>query len=110
MNAQIFPAITFVVVAGLSFVTGSSWGVPVLTVPILIPLSFAGGINPIIVFAAIVSGGSFGSHACFYSDAMVLTSQSCGIESLEHAFTQIPYAMISAAIAFILFIIAGFAF
>ncbi len=110
MNAELFPAITFVVVAGLSFVTGSNWGIPALTVPILIPLALAGGADPIITFAAIVSGGTFGSHACFYSDATVLTSQSCGIENLEHAFTQIPYAAISAVLAIIMFVIAGFAF
>lgn len=110
MNAQLFPAITFVVVAALSFVTGSNWGIPALTVPILIPLALAGGAHPIITFAAIVSGGTFGSHACFYSDATVLTSQSCGIENLEHAFTQIPYAIISAVIAIILFLVSGFVF
>ena len=110
MNAQLFPAITFIVAAALSFVTGSNWGIPALTVPILIPLALAGGANPIIVFAAIVSGGTLGSHACFYSDATVLTSQSCGIENLEHAFTQIPFAMISAIIALVLFLISGFAF
>lgn len=110
MNAQLFPAITFVVVATLSFVTGSNWGIPALTVPILIPLALAGGANPIIAFGAIVSGGTFGSHACFYSDATVLTSQSCGIENLEHAFTQIPFAMVSAVIAFIFFLVSGFVF
>ncbi|MFQ7102382.1 MAG: hypothetical protein ACLRQA_05005, partial [Anaerovoracaceae bacterium] len=36
MNASLFPAITFLVVAGLSFITGSNWGIPALTVPILI--------------------------------------------------------------------------
>lgn len=110
MNANLFPAITFIVVAGLSFVTGSNWGIPALTVPILIPLALAGGANPIIVFGAIVSGGTFGSHACFYSDATVLTSQSCGIENLEHAFTQIPFALISAILALLLFLVCGFAF
>lgn len=110
MNAALFPAITFIVVSALSFVTGSNWGIPALTVPILIPLALAGGANPILAFAAIVSGGTFGSHACFYSDATVLTSQSCGIENLEHAFTQIPYALISAALALILFLVSGFVF
>ena len=109
MNAQLFPAIAFIVVACLSFVTGSNWGIPALTVPILIPLALAGDANPILVFAAIVSAGTFGSHACFYSDATVLTSQSSGIENLEHAFTQIPYAIISAIIALILFVIFGYA-
>ena len=110
MNADLFPAITFVVVAALSFITGSNWGIPALTVPILIPLALAGGANPLIVFGTIVSGGTFGSHACFYSDATVLTSQACGIENLEHAFTQFPYAVLSAIIALIGFLVCGFIF
>lgn len=110
MNAELFPAITFVVVAGLSFITGSNWGIPALTVPILIPLALAGGANPLIVFGAIVSGGTFGSHACFYSDATVLTSQASGIDNLEHAFTQFPYAVLGALLSLIGFIICGFVF
>ncbi len=110
MNASLFPAITFVVVAALSFITGSNWGIPALTVPILIPLALAGGANPLVVFGAIVSGGTFGSHACFYSDATVLTSQCCGIENMEHALTQIPFAAIAAGLTTIGFVICGFAF
>lgn len=110
MNGAVFPAITFVIVAALAFITGSNWGIPALTVPILIPLALHAGVNPLLVFGAIVSGGTFGSHACFYSDATVLTSQSCGIENLEHAFTQFPYAMISAVIAIVGFLIGGFVF
>ena len=110
MNASLFPAITFLVVAGLSFITGSNWGIPALTVPILIPLALAGGANPLVVFGAIVSGGTFGSHACFYSDATVLTSQCCGIENMEHALTQIPFAAVAAGLTTIGFLICGFAF
>lgn len=110
MNASLFPAITFVVVAGLSFITGSNWGIPALTIPILIPLALAGGANPLVVFGAIVSGGTFGSHACFYSDATVLTSQCCGIENMEHALTQIPFAAVAAGLTTIGFLICGFAF
>lgn len=110
MNADLFPAITFVVVASLSFITGSNWGIPALTIPILIPLAFAGGANPLIVFGAIVSGGTFGSHICFYSDATVLTSQASGIDNLEHAFTQLPYGVLSALIALVGFVICGFMF
>jgi len=110
MHGATFPAITFIVVAGLSFITGSNWGIPALTVPILIPLAVAGGANPLLVFGAIVSGGTFGSHICFYSDATVLTSQSCGIENLEHAFTQFPYGIISAILAEVGFLVCGFMF
>ena len=53
---------------------------------------------------------TFCSHACFYSDATVITSSSCGIENMEHVYSQLPYTMIAAGIASILFLIAGFIF
>lgn len=108
MSAELFPAIAFVVVAGLAFVTGSNWGIPAITVPILIPLAAATGTNELLVLGAILSGGTFGSHACFYSDCTALTSQACRMENLDHALSQLPYAVILAVMAIILFIIFGF--
>lgn len=107
-SAQLLPAITFIVVALLAFVTGSSWGVPAIAVPILMPLAFASGANPLLVLGALVAGASFGSHACFYADATVLSSQASSISNLDHAFTQIPYAIICAAAAVVLYLIGGF--
>jgi len=94
----------------LSFTTGSNWGVPAVTVPILVPLGIALGANNYMVLAAIASGGAFGSHACFYSDATCFTSAVTKIDNMEHALTQFPYAMISALSAAILFFITGFIF
>ena len=109
-NADLLPAITFLLVAVLSFVTGSSWGVPAITVPILMPLAFATGANPIIVLGSLVTASSFGSHACFYADATVLASQASQINNLEHCLTQIPYVLMAATGAFVLFLITGIVF
>ena len=110
VNANIYPMVAFVVVAMLGFITGSNWGIPAVCAPIIIPLGAACGANLLIVIAAIVCGGTFCSHACFYSDATVITSSSCGIENMEHVYSQLPYTMIAAGIASILFLIAGFIF
>ena len=107
MTPVLFPAIAFIVVAGLAFITGSNWGIPALTVPILMPLALAGDANIILTASAIVSGGVFGSHACFYSDCTVLTSLATKIEVMEHNLTQLPYALISAFLAVVLFLIFG---
>jgi Na+/H+ antiporter NhaC len=50
------------------------------------------------VIGATLSASTFGSHACFYSDATVLTAQATGTTAMQHALTQIPYALIAAAI------------
>ena len=107
LNGTIFPAIAFIVVAVLTFVTGSNWGIPAVCVPIIIPLGFYLGANSILVMAAILSGGTLGSHACFYSDATVLTSTSCSIDNMDHALSQFPYAAMAAVISLVLFLVCG---
>lgn len=106
-NATLFPAAAFIVVAGLSFVTASWWGIPALTIPILIPLAAAKGVDPVIAFACVLSGAGFGTHACFYSDTTILSSKATGIEVFEHAFSQFPYVLISAGLAVLGFLVCG---
>lgn len=65
------------------------------------------GANVVLTMAAIISGGAFGSHACFYTDATVLASNSAGIDNMEHALTQIPYVTIAAVLSIIGFGVAG---
>ena len=54
-----------------------------------------------LVIGATLSASTFGSHACFYSDATVLTAQSSGCTPFQHAITQIPYAVIAAVISIV---------
>lgn len=108
VSPAILPAVAFVLVALLSFVTGSCWGVPAVTIPIIVPLGAAVGADPLITVAAILSSATFGAHGCFYSDAAVLSSSASGIENMDHALTQLPYALICAGFAIIGYLIAGF--
>lgn len=107
LSPAIFPAIAFVVVAVLSFTTGSNWGVPAVMIPIIVPIAVGIGCNPYIILAAIACGGCFGSHACFYSDATVFTSAVCKIENMDHALSQLPYCLLSAGLATLAFLVTG---
>ena len=108
--ASIFPAMVFLLGAILAFTTGSDWGMSSIITPIVFPLGAALGANPILIMAAIISGGTFGSHACFYADATLLASQSSGIENMEHALSQTPYVIIASVISVVCFVVAGFIF
>lgn len=107
LSPVIFPALAFVVVAILSFTTGSNWGVPAVMIPIIVPIAMSIGCNPFIILAAVACGGCFGSHACFYSDATVFTSAVCKIDNMDHALSQLPYCLLSAGIATVAFLVAG---
>ncbi len=108
VNASTFPALAFVIVGTVAFFTGSNWGTPAICAPIIISVAAACGANLLLVMAAIASGGVFCSHACFYSDATVLTSAACKIQNTDHAFTQLPYALISAGASVVVFLVLGF--
>jgi Na+/H+ antiporter NhaC len=99
LTPQSLPAVIFASMALVSFMTGSNWGVFVIVLPIVTALANNLGADMILVIGATLSASTFGSHACFYSDATVLTAQASGCTPFQHAITQIPYALIAAAIS-----------
>ena len=76
--------------------------------PIVFPLASALGANPVLVMGAIVSGGAFGSHACFCGVATVLASTGACIDNMEHTVSQLPYVLIASAITIVGYLICGF--
>lgn len=109
MTPLLFPVITFLTMALISFATGSSWGVFAIAIPIILPLAESVGVSIPLAIGALLSASAFGSHACFYSDATVLAAQGSGCDVIDHALTQIPYALIAAAMSCIgLTVIAAF--
>lgn len=105
MTAETLPFIVFFIMGLIAFATGSSWGVFVIALPIIAELSVSTGANIPLVIGATLSASTFGSHACLYADATVLTAQSCGTSSIQHAFTQLPYAVVAALLSLVGFAI-----
>lgn len=99
LTAELLPAAIFVSMAAVSFMTGSNWGVFVIILPIVTALTINLGADMTVVLGATLSASTFGSHACFYSDATVLTAQASGCTPFQHAITQFPYAMIAGVIS-----------
>ena len=108
LTPGLLPAIIFATMGLVSFMTGSNWGVFVIILPIVTALANNLGADMTLVIGATLSASTFGSHACFYSDATVLTAQASGCTSMQHALTQIPYALIAAAIALLGYIVLAY--
>lgn len=99
MTATLLPLVVFITMGLITFATGSSWGVFAIAIPIVLPLAESVGVSLPLAIGALISASAFGSHACFYSDATVLSAQGSGCGVMEHALTQIPYALIAAIIS-----------
>lgn len=108
MNGGLLPAVVFVVTALMAFAMANFWGLAAIVVPIVIPLSIAMGVDVYLAAAAVFSGATFGSHACFYADSAILIGKATDIRPYDHAITQLPYAIICAVLTTILYLIFGF--
>jgi Na+/H+ antiporter NhaC len=108
LTAQSLPVAIFASMALVAFMTGSNWGVFVIILPIVTALTNSLGADMMLVLGATLSASTFGSHACFYSDATVLTAQASGCTPFQHAITQLPYALIGAAITIVGYLVLGY--
>jgi len=108
LSKEMLPALVFAAMAAVVFATGSSWGVFVVSLPIVIPMALAMDMSMPLTVGALLSASAFGSHACFFSDSTVLSAQGSGCTPMQHGLTQIPYALLGAAFAFAGFIMLGF--
>ena len=108
LTAELLPAMIFATMGLVSFTTGSNWGVFVIILPIVTALGTNLGADMTLVIGATLSASTFGSHACFYSDATVLTAQATGTTPMQHALTQLPYALIAAVVSVIGYLFLGY--
>ncbi|MBS0416919.1 MAG: hypothetical protein JSR66_04350 [Proteobacteria bacterium] len=99
LPSVVLPALVFLLSAMISFSTGTSYGTFSIMVPIALPLGAATGINQELLFGACISGGVFGDNSSPISDTTIVASAAAGTPVIDHARTQLPYALIAAALA-----------
>lgn len=107
LSAKVLPVAAFLICAFIAMATGSFWGTAAIAFPIIIPLAASVGADSILVSAAIISAGAFGSHACFYGDAATLACAATGISNDEYRRTTWPILILPLAMAVVAFVIAG---
>ncbi len=107
MNKAFLPVIAFVSLALITFSTGSFWGVYAISLPIIIPLAQSMEVDLWLAIGAVISAGAFGSHACFYGDATVLSASATGCNNMAHVTTQLPYALLAGGISIVIYLVLG---
>lgn len=107
MSGALLPVLIFATMSVVSYTTGSNWGVIAIAMPVAFPLAQAFDVSIPLVVGALLSASGFGSHACFYSDSTVLSAQGAGCRTYDHAITQLPYAVLGAVGAGILYVVAA---
>jgi len=108
LNPGLVPALVFAVSAFIAFSTGTSFGTFALMIPLAIPLVNTLDVNLPLVVSAVLGGGVFGDHCSPISDTTMVASMASACDHIDHVNTQLPYALISAGLAFVLYVVLGF--
>jgi tetracycline resistance efflux pump len=108
INVSLLPVILFVVAGLMAFSTGTSWGTFGIMLPIAGEIMASTDVNMLLpALAAVLAGSVFGDHCSPISDTTILSSTGAGSHHIDHVLTQLPYALTSAIIASIGFIVMG---
>ena len=93
------PMLVFCLGAITSFATGTANGTQAILIPLAIPLAINSGAPLFITIGAAAAGGLFGDHCSPISDTTILASMGSGCELIDHARTQLPYALLAAVVS-----------
>lgn len=109
INSVYLPFILFVISGFMALATGTSWG----TFGVMLPIGaqMAIHLNPelfMICLGAVLSGSVFGDHCSPISDTTILSSTGAKCHHINHVTTQMPYAISSAIVSSVGFLVAGF--
>lgn len=102
--AAVLPVIIFAVTCVVAFSTGTSYGTTAIMIPIAFPMAWGvtgGEMNylTIATIAAVTSGAIFGDHCSPISDTTIMSSMGSGADLIDHAKTQLPYAITAALVS-----------
>ncbi len=103
------PAVIFLIGCFLSFATGTSWGTFGILIPIVVAV-FEGTDHTLMIISisACMAGAVCGDHCSPISDTTIMASAGAQCNHVNHVSTQLPYAVLVAAVSFVSYIIAGF--
>jgi Na+/H+ antiporter NhaC len=114
LRPQWLPVLIFVIAAGISFATGTSWGTMGILVPLVIPiahgLSVAAGNAPgsepyttilLGTVSSVLAGSVWGDHCSPISDTTILSSTASSSDHIAHVRTQLPYALAVGALGMV---------
>ncbi|MDB4835336.1 hypothetical protein OAH12_01995 [Cyclobacteriaceae bacterium] len=106
------PVLVFLISAGISFTTGSSFGTMSIVYPLIIPIMYSLAPNNThlmeLSIASVLGGSVFGDHCSPISDTTIMSSMASGVDHISHVKTQLPYALIIGVVSAVTIFITSY--
>lgn len=112
LSAPLMPLLAFVVAAIVAAATGSFVAATLLVAPILLPAAMSQSYGAALLpqaaatvfygtLASIASGALFGTHCAITAQNSLVTALSAQCPPADHIRTQLPYALLMAALSMV---------
>ena len=107
VNPLIVPILIYASCCLISCASGS-FGCMFVVMPLAIPLAFkmnalgtmiSDEMYLLICVGSVIAGSIFGDHCSPIADCTILAATGCGIDTMEHCYSQLPYAIINCLIS-----------
>ncbi|NRA55193.1 MAG: Na+/H+ antiporter NhaC family protein [Gammaproteobacteria bacterium] len=109
IDLEWLPVILFILAGIMAFATGTSWGTFGIMLPIAGDMAANTDISLMLpMLSAVLAGSVFGDHCSPISDTTILSSTGARCDHIDHVRSQLPYALATAFISVIGFIVLGF--
>ena len=103
----LLPALIFLISAGFSFATGTSWGCFLILIPIVTAIFSPNDPLMIISISACLAGSICGDHCSPISDTTIMASAGAKTDLVLHVTTQLPYVLTVSGVCFVVYLLAG---
>ncbi|MBE8596189.1 Na+/H+ antiporter NhaC family protein [Xenorhabdus sp. BG5] len=112
MTSGIIPAgfsigFIFLISSIMSLATGTSWGTFAIMIPIGVQLGISVGMPPEYMIGAAIAGSIFGDMTSPISSDAIVASMATDCDHIEHIRTQMPYALVTASFALVIYFYLG---
>jgi len=107
IGAATFPAAAFVLCGLLATGIGTGYGATVAFVTLFFPAGVLIGANPVLLFAAILSGAVFGDNLAPVSDTTIVSAVTQDADIGGVVASRFKYAILAAVPAFAAYLIMG---
>ncbi|WP_095498889.1 Na+/H+ antiporter NhaC family protein [Paraferrimonas haliotis] len=108
ISPEYLPMLLFILAGITAFSTGTSWGTFGIMLPIAADMAMGTDTSLMLpMLASVLAGAVFGDHCSPISDTTILSSTGAGCHHIDHVLTQLPYALIVAAISMVGYLVLG---
>lgn len=107
LQGGFFTGITFLLAGLFATAVGTGYGTTVAFCTLMYPAGVALGADPVILFAAVLSGAVFGDNLAPVSDTTIVSATTQETDVPGVVRSRVKYALIAAAPALLLFLIVG---